>query len=197
MNLRPAIFLDRDGVIIDDVHHLSAPSQVQIIPGSAEAIAALNRAGWPVVVVTNQSGVARGLFTLDVLHAVHRRISEQLLGKGARVEAYFFCPHHPAAEVAEYRLECSCRKPRPGMLVRAARELGLDLAGSWMIGDRDTDLQAGAAAGTRTILVRTGYGASLDAASLDRNALNLEVVAKDLADAVVKCRLAEGTRIAA
>jgi D-glycero-D-manno-heptose 1,7-bisphosphate phosphatase len=197
MNLRPAIFLDRDGVIIDDVHHLSTPSQVQIIPGSAEAIAALNRAGWPVVVVTNQSGVARGLFTLDVLHAVHRRISEQLLGKGARVEAYFFCPHHPAAEVAEYRLECSCRKPRPGMLVRAARELGLDLAGSWMIGDRDTDLQAGAAAGTRTILVRTGYGASLDAASLDRNALNLEVVAKDLADAVVKCRLAEGTRIAA
>jgi D-glycero-D-manno-heptose 1,7-bisphosphate phosphatase len=197
MNLRPAIFLDRDGVIIDDVHHLSAPSQVQIIPGSAEAIAALNRAGWPVVVVTNQSGVARGLFTLDVLHAVHRRISEQLLGKGARVEAYFFCPHHPAAEVAEYRLECSCRKPRPGMLVRAARELGLDLAGSWMIGDRDTDLQAGAAAGTRTILVRTGYGASLDAASLDRNALNLEVVAKDLADAVVKCGLAEGTRIAA
>jgi D-glycero-D-manno-heptose 1,7-bisphosphate phosphatase len=197
MNLRPAIFLDRDGVIIDDVHHLSAPSQVQIIPGSAEAIAALNRAGWPVVVVTNQSGVARGLFTLDVLHAVHRRISEQLLGKGARVEAYFFCPHHPAAEVAEYRLECSCRKPRPGMLQQAARELGLELSSSWMIGDRDTDLQAGAAAGTRTILVRTGYGASLDAASLDRNALNLEVVAKDLADAVVKCRLAEGTRIAA
>jgi D-glycero-D-manno-heptose 1,7-bisphosphate phosphatase len=197
MNLRPAIFLDRDGVIIDDVHHLSAPSQVQIIPGSAEAIAALNRAGWPVVVVTNQSGVARGLFTLDVLHAVHRRISEQLLGKGARVEAYFFCPHHPAAEVAEYRLECSCRKPRPGMLQQAARELGLELSSSWMIGDRDTDLQAGAAAGTRTILVRTGYGASLDAASLDRNALNLEVVAKDLADAVVKCGLAEGTRIAA
>jgi D-glycero-D-manno-heptose 1,7-bisphosphate phosphatase len=197
MNLRPAIFLDRDGVIIDDVHHLSTPSQVQIIPGSAEAIAALNRAGWPVVVVTNQSGVARGLFTLDVLHAVHRRISEQLLGKGARVEAYFFCPHHPAAEVAEYRLECSCRKPRPGMLQQAARELGLELSSSWMIGDRDTDLQAGAAAGTRTILVRTGYGASLDAASLDRNALNLEVVAKDLADAVVKCRLAEGTRIAA
>jgi D-glycero-D-manno-heptose 1,7-bisphosphate phosphatase len=197
MNLRPAIFLDRDGVIIDDVHHLSAPSQVQIIPGSAEAIAALNRAGWPVVVVTNQSGLARGLFTLDVLHAVHRRISEQLGAKGARVEAYFFCPHYPVAEVAEYRLECSCRKPKPGMLQQAARELGLDLSGSWMIGDRETDLEAGAAAGTRTILVRTGYGASLDVASLDRNALNLEVVAKDLADAVAKCRLAEDARIAA
>jgi len=197
MNLRPAIFLDRDGVIIDDVHHLSTPTQVQMIPGAAEAIAALNRAGWPVVVVTNQSGVARGLFTVDVLHAVHRRIAEQLVEKGARVDAYFFCPHYPTADVAEYRQECSCRKPKPGMLVQAARELSLDLSHSWTIGDRDTDLQAGAAAGTRTILVRTGYGASLDITSLDRKALKLELVAKDLADAVRKCGLAERTRIAA
>ena len=197
MKLRPAIFLDRDGVVIDDAHHLSSPEQVRIIPGSAEAIASLNRAGWPVVIVTNQSGVARGLFTVDGLHAVHQHISDQLAGYGAKIEAYYFCPHYPTAEVPAYRAVCDCRKPKPGMLLQAAEELRLDLARSWMIGDRETDLAAGAAAGTRTILVRTGNGSLTDATALDRSALNLELVAKNLADAVMKCGLAERGRLAA
>jgi D-glycero-D-manno-heptose 1,7-bisphosphate phosphatase len=197
MKLRPAIFLDRDGVVIEDVHYLASPSQAQFVPGSADAIAALNRAGWPVVIVTNQAGVGRGLFTIDAVHAVHQHLAEQLAGYGARIEAFYFCPHHPSAELPEYRTACGCRKPSPGMLKQAAQELGLDLANSWMVGDRETDLQAGAAAGTRTILVRTGYGATTDITTLDRSALKLELVASNLADAVQKCDLAEQPRMAA
>jgi D-glycero-D-manno-heptose 1,7-bisphosphate phosphatase len=197
MNLRPAIFLDRDGVVIEDVHYLASPTQIRLVPGSADAIAALNRAGWPVVVVTNQSGVARGLFTIDGVHAVHQHLSDQLVGYGARIEAYYFCPHHTSGELPAYRMDCACRKPKPGMLLQAAAELGLDLANSWMIGDRESDLVAGAAAGTRTVLVRTGYGSTMDITSLDRAALNLELVATNLADAVRKCALAERSLSAA
>lgn len=197
MNPRPAIFLDRDGVVIEDAHYLSSPEQVRLIPGSADAIAALNRGGWPVVVVTNQSGVARGLFTADTVRAVHARLSEQLAGYGARVDAYYFCPHFPTAEVEAYRSECGCRKPKPGMLLRAAADLNLDPDRSWMVGDRASDLEAGAAAGARTVLVRTGYGATVDVTALDRARLNLDLVASDLADAVTKCGLADRQRVAA
>jgi D-glycero-D-manno-heptose 1,7-bisphosphate phosphatase len=186
---RPAVFLDRDGVIIDDVNYLAFPDQVRILPGSAEAIAALNRAGWPVVVVTNQAGVARGYFSQQAVVRVHRYLAEQLAPFGAAIDAFYFCPHHPEAEIEAYRLACRCRKPRPGMLVRAAAELHLDLTQSWMIGDRESDLEAGAAVGARTILVRTGYGSTADVAAIDRGRLNLELVAADLADAVAKCGL--------
>lgn len=197
MSLRPAIFLDRDGVVIEGVHYLSSANQVRLVPGTAEAIAALNRAGWPVVVATNQSGVARGLFAAEAVHAVHRHISNLLAEHGSRIEAYYFCPHLDTADVPEYRLDCECRKPKPGMLLQAAAELGLDLTESWMVGDRESDLQAGAAAGARTILVRTGFGASTDITTLDRTALNLELVATNLLDAVRKSGLAESVRIAA
>ena len=193
MNPRPAIFLDRDGVVIEDAHYLASPKQVRLVPGSADAIAALNRAGWPVVVVTNQAGVARGLFTERAVEAVHAHLSEQLASYGARVEAYYYCPHHPAGEVEAYRVACDCRKPKAGMLLQAAADLGLDLERSWMVGDRESDLEAGAAVGARTILVRTGYGAAADATQLDRTRLNLDLVAANLADAVAKCGL--GCRI--
>jgi D-glycero-D-manno-heptose 1,7-bisphosphate phosphatase len=197
MDARPAIFLDRDGVIIDDVNYLAMPHQVRFVPGSAEAIAALNRAGWPVVVVTNQAGVGRGYFSEAAVASVHRYIARELAAFDAVIEAFYYCPHHPEAEIDGYRVACACRKPNPGMLHRAAEELGIDLERSWMIGDRISDLEAGAAAGTRTILVRTGYGASADTAALDRGRLHLELVAADLADAVVKCGLAELERAAA
>ena len=190
MSLRPAIFLDRDGVIIEDTHYLSSIDQVQLIPGSAEAIAALNRAGWVVVVITNQAGVARGFFRTRDVEAVHSHLSALLAGYGATIEAYYYCPHHPSGDVAEYREDCSCRKPKPGMIQRAADELKIDLKRSWMVGDRESDLQAGASAGARTILVRTGYGATADVEALDRTRLNLEHVAANLAEAVESCRLA-------
>ncbi len=194
MTPRPAIFLDRDGVLIEDSHYLGSTDRVRLIPGAAEAVAALNRAGWPVVVVTNQSGVGRGLFSYESVGEVHDHIAGQLATFGAAVTAFYFCPHHPEAEVTAYRVECDCRKPRPGMLLAAAGDLGLDPAASWMIGDRVSDLEAGAAVGARTVLVRTGYGALVDTAGLDRAGLKLELVAADLADAVAKCGLAERVR---
>jgi D-glycero-D-manno-heptose 1,7-bisphosphate phosphatase len=188
--LRPAVFLDRDGVVVEESHYLGDATRVRLVPGAAEAIASLNRAGWIVVIVTNQSGVARGLFPVAAVEKVHGHLSEQLGGFGARIDAYRFCPHHPEAALPTYSADCECRKPKPGMLLSAAMELGVDLALSWMVGDRVTDLEAGVAAGCRTVLVRTGYGARVDANALDREALRLELVAADLADAVQKLGLA-------
>lgn len=193
--LQPAVFLDRDGVLIEDSHYLGDPACVRLIPGAADAVAALNRAGWLVVVVTNQSGVARGLFSPESVGRVHDHLARLLAGYGARIDAFHHCPHHPAAEVPAFRMDCMCRKPKPGMLMRAAAELGLDLTASWMIGDRLTDLEAGATVGCRTVLVRTGYGSQVNTAGLDRDALRLELVAADLADAVTKLGLAK--RVAA
>ena len=190
--LKPAVFLDRDGVVIEEAHYLGSPDRVRLVLGAGETIAALNSAGWLVVIVTNQSGVARGLFTIESIEKVHNHLSVLLLCFGATIDSYRFCPHHPAAEVPEFKVECDCRKPKPGMLLSAAAELGVDLAASWMIGDRVTDLEAGAAAGCRTALVRTGYGAEVKATELDREALRLELIAADLADAVEKLGLARG-----
>ncbi len=176
--LRPAVFLDRDGVLIEEAEYLSDPAGVRLTPGAADAVARLNRAGWPVVVVTNQSGVARGMFPLERVFEIHARIDELLATAGARIDGWFVCPHHPTAGVGPYRVECGCRKPKPGMLLRAAADLGLDPAKSWMIGDRPSDLQAGAAAGCRTVLVRTGYGATADGFG------NEVIVAVNLAAAV-------------
>ncbi|MBA4186381.1 MAG: D-glycero-beta-D-manno-heptose-1,7-bisphosphate 7-phosphatase [Planctomycetaceae bacterium] len=194
---KPAVFLDRDGVVIEDSHYLGNPDRVRLLPGAAGAIASLNRAGWPVVIVSNQSGVARGMFNESDVDAVHEHLSNLLHGYGAKIDAYHYCPHHPEGEVTVLRIECECRKPRPGMLVRAATELGLDLAASWMIGDRVTDLEAGAAVGCRTVLVRTGYGMRVNPAGLDRDALKLELVAANLGDAVKKLGLAGQAKRAA
>lgn len=177
MTPRPAIFLDRDGVIIEDSHFVSSTQQVRLVPGSAGAVAALNRAGWPVVVVTNQSGVGRGFFTVETVAEVHTFITEQLAEAGAKVDAFYYCPHHPEAEVIEYRLACECRKPKAGMLRTAAADLDLDLVRSWMVGDRASDLEAGAAAGCRTVLVRTGYGVNVTVPET-------QLVAADLAGAI-------------
>jgi D-glycero-D-manno-heptose 1,7-bisphosphate phosphatase len=193
---KPAVFLDRDGVVIEDAHYLGSAASVTLVPGAGESIAALNRAGWLVVIVSNQSGVGRGLFPIESVEAVHTHVAELLRDFGARIDSFRFCPHHPDAEVPAYRVDCTCRKPKPGMLLTAAAELGIDLAASWMIGDRVTDLEAGAAAGCRTVLVRTGYGSEVNAAGLDREALRLELVAADLADAVAKLGLAR-TQVAA
>lgn len=197
MTPRPAVFLDRDGVLIEDAHYVGTTDRVRLIPGAADAVAALNRAGWAVVVVTNQAGVAKGRFPPAAVDAVHAYVAAQLATHAARIDGFYHCPHHPDGDVAEFRARCGCRKPAPGMLRAAAADLGLDLARSWMVGDRETDLAAGAAAGCRTVLVRTGYGAGIDATALDRAALNLELVAADLADAVTKLGLAAHDRAAA
>lgn len=156
---RPAVFLDRDGTIIEDVDFLRTADQLRIFPWSAPAIRALNEAGHAVVVVTNQSGIARGLFDEAQLGDVHAALTGALAGQGAAIDAYYFCPHHPDALDEQYRLDCACRKPAPGLVLRARDDMGLDLSRSWMVGDRWRDVEAGLAAGVRSILVRTGYGA--------------------------------------
>ncbi len=159
---RPAVFLDRDGTIVREVEYLREPSQLRLLPGAAAAIRRLNEAGIPVVVVTNQSGIARGMFTEDDLQAVHDELRRRLAARGARLDAVYYCPHHPEATVKEYRKRCRCRKPAPGLLLRAARELDLDLKRSFAVGDSARDAEAGRRAGCRTVLVRTGYGAETE-----------------------------------
>ena len=155
-----------------------------MISGAAAAVRRANDAGWKVVVVSNQSGVARGLFPESVLPEIHREISATLLAEaGAVIDAFYYCPHHPTEGVGAYRVECDCRKPWPGMLLKASIELGIDPSKSWMVGDRVTDLQAGAAAGCRTILVCTGYGAGTGIAGPDAN-LKLVAVVPSVVEAV-------------
>ena len=169
--LTPAIFLDRDGTLIEDTGYVGKPEDVRIFPGTAEALAELKARGFRTVIVTNQSGIARGLFTEEDYHAVHARVTE-LLGPGL-IDAAYFCADHPDA--ASER-----RKPGAGMLLEAARDLGLDLARSWMIGDRAGDLEAGRRAGCRTILVLTGEGASADTSLADHVAIDFAHAAAHL-----------------
>jgi len=160
---RPAVFLDRDGTVVREVDYLRSARDLRLLPGAAEAVRRLNRAGYVVVIATNQSGVARGLLTEDELEGIHRTLIERLGRRGARIDAIYYCPHHPQAAVARYRRRCRCRKPRPGMLARAARDLDLDLARSVAVGDSARDIEAGRRSGCRTVLVRTGYGAKAEA----------------------------------
>ena len=180
MTGRRAVFLDRDGTIIPDRHYLSQPRQVDLFPGAGPALARLNQAGLWVVVITNQSGLARGYFSEEDLAQVHQELDRQLAEHGARVDAYYHCPHLPDGSVARYAIECDCRKPAPGLVLRAAAELGIVLAGSFMVGDRNKDVACGRAAGLIPILLRCGHEDGLPAGPLERP----EHLADDLAGAV-------------
>jgi histidinol-phosphate phosphatase family protein len=154
-----AVFLDRDGTINEEVGYLDRIDKLRLIPGAAEAIRLLNAAGLKVVVVTNQSGVARGLFTEAFVVEVHRTLAERLERQGARIDRFDYCPHHPTEGSARYRRACPCRKPEPGMLLKAAAALAIDLGRSYVVGDTPRDLETARRVGARGILVRTGYGA--------------------------------------
>ena len=154
------MFLDRDGTMIVDVGYLDALDRVEFYPWTVDAIRALNRARLAVVVVTNQSGIARGRFTEAFVEDTHRHIQARLEAGGARVDAYYYCPHHPAGVAEEYARRCGCRKPGRGMIDRAVNDLGLDAAKSFVVGDTWRDVQLGRAVGARALLVRTGCGAA-------------------------------------
>lgn len=153
---RPAIFLDRDGTLIEDVGYPHRPEDLRLLPGIVPALCRMQQLGFVLVVVTNQSGIARGYFSEEQMHAFHALLREQLEMGGVRIEAFYHCPFHPAASVPEYRCDSPLRKPKPGMLLLAAEELSLDLAASFAIGDKKSDVLAGQAARCRSILVRTG-----------------------------------------
>jgi D-glycero-D-manno-heptose 1,7-bisphosphate phosphatase len=156
--MRPAVFLDRDGTLLEEAGYLDRLERLTFFPYAVDAVRLLNRAGYAVVVVTNQSGVGRGMYEESFVHEAHEVMTARFRGGGARIDGYYYCPHHPDATVARYRLDCDCRKPAPGMLRKAAADLDLDLPRSVSIGDKWTDIGAGAGAGARGILVRTGYG---------------------------------------
>jgi len=156
--IKPAVFLDRDGTLNVEKNYLYRAEDFEFIPGAPEAVRMLNRAGLFVVVLTNQSGIARGYYSEADLHQLHRHIDTMLAAADARVDAWYYCPHHPEGQ-EPYRHVCDCRKPLPGMLFQAAAEHGIDLSRSWMVGDKAIDVEASGAAGCRPLLVLTGYGA--------------------------------------
>jgi len=154
-----AVFLDRDGTLIEEVGYLDRTDRIALYPFATDAIRAFNRAGIRVVMVTNQSGVARGFFTEAVVDECHRHIARLLSSAGARIDAYYHCPHHPDGRVLEYAIRCECRKPGTALVDRAVRELGVDPGRSFAVGDRWVDIGLARAMGGRGVLVRTGYGA--------------------------------------
>jgi len=158
MRMRRAVFLDRDGTVNIEKEYLYRIEDFEFIPGAVDAIRILNEAGYFVVVVSNQSGIARGYYTEEDVETLHRQVAGMLADSGAKVDAWYFCPHHPSGK-GSYSLPCNCRKPLPGMLVEAARRFDIDLTESVMVGDKRIDVEAALAAGCRPILVRTGYGA--------------------------------------
>lgn len=155
---RPAVFLDRDGTINEEVGYVNHLCRFWLLPGVANAIKMLNENGFYVIVVTNQSGVARGYFSEELVHIIHNRMCDLLKAEGARVDKIYYCPHHPTVGPPEYRRECECRKPKIGMIRQAAAELPIDLSHSYVIGDRIKDIYFGHNAGLKSILVLTGYG---------------------------------------
>jgi len=155
---RPAVFLDRDGTINEDVGYLTDLARLHIYPYAPDAIRLLRRAGYAIVVVTNQGGIARGVLTRELVERTHRQMADRLARAGAEVDAWFYCPHHPASVVPGLATPCTCRKPGTAMPHAAAVELGLDLSRSWVIGDHWRDVQMGHGVGARAVLLRTGHG---------------------------------------
>ncbi len=181
MSAGGAVFLDRDGTLIEEVGYLDRPERVELFPYSIEAIRAFNQAGLKVVMVTNQSGVARGFFPESVVHAVHKHIADLLAAGGAWFDAYYYCPHHQDGRVAEFTRSCVCRKPGRGMVDRAVDEFGIDPGRSFTVGDRWLDVALARTVGARGLLVRTGYGATEELKPQD--GLVADAIVNNLAEA--------------
>ncbi len=178
----PAVFLDRDGTLIEEVGYLDRLERLRLFPYSIDAVRLLNRAGFKVVVVSNQAGVARGFFDEAFVLEVQRAIDADLTASHARIDGWYYCPHHPDAPLAAYRRQCGCRKPQPGMVRQAERELGIDAVKSHVVGDRWLDVELARNVGATGILVRTGYGAAEERHRPD--GLDARFVADDLMEAV-------------
>ena len=155
---RRAVFFDRDGTLNEEIGHVSDLEQFRVYPFAARAVRQVNEAGMLAIVVTNQSGVGRGLFAESLVKKAHRRLTSRIAAKGGRLDAIFYCPHHPEALVEQYRVACACRKPSPGLLETAAEQFGIRLEKSFVVGDRYVDVQLAHRVGARSVLVLTGFG---------------------------------------
>jgi D-glycero-D-manno-heptose 1,7-bisphosphate phosphatase len=178
----PAVFLDRDGTLIEEAGHLDDLERLALFPSTVDALRVLARAGFRLVVITNQGGIARGLFDEPFVRRTHEALQARLAAGGAAIDAFYFCPHHPAGQVPALSRTCECRKPAPALVHQAAADLNLDLSRSWMIGDRWLDVQLASRAGLAGgILVRTGYGRSAEAVRPE--GVSAALVADDLIEA--------------
>lgn len=155
---RPAVFLDRDGTINEEVGYLDTPDGLILIPGAAKGVMRINQSGMAAVVITNQSGVARGFFDETTLSAIHERLKTELKRAGAHLDGIYLCPHHPEGTIPRYTRVCDCRKPATGLVHQAVQELGIDLADSYMVGDHVNDIALAHGCGMRSVLVLTGHG---------------------------------------
>jgi D-glycero-D-manno-heptose 1,7-bisphosphate phosphatase len=156
--MKRAVFIDRDGTLSEEVGYINHPSRFRLFPYAAPAIKLLNESGWLAIVTTNQAGVARGYFSEDMIQTVHAAMTGELERDGAQLDAIYYCAHHPSVGEAPYRFDCDCRKPKPGLISRAAREFEIDLAASWMVGDRYSDVELARNAGVNSAFVLSGYG---------------------------------------
>ena len=175
-----AIFLDRDGTLNVDVGYLHQLKDLELFPWTVDALRLLKRAGYELVIVTNQSGLAQGLIQPGFVEECHDEMRRRLQAGGTDLDALYYCPHHPEGSAPEYSITCKCRKPSPGMLLEAEKNHQLDLSASWIIGDKASDIEAGINAGCKTILVRTGYGDKINSESLPAGT----IIKNDLLEAV-------------
>jgi len=178
-----AFFVDRDGTLNEDIGYVSTPDELKLFPWAPQALRLINEAGFKAIVITNQSGIARGLYDELTFEAINSRLIEELTANGARVDGIYYCPHHPEIGVPRYRMSCNCRKPQTGMLDAASSEHNIDLSRSFVIGDKSSDINLASNAGARSALVLTGYGRET-LAHAKRWPCEPDFVAENLLDAV-------------
>ncbi|MCL5962626.1 MAG: HAD family hydrolase [Chloroflexi bacterium] len=188
------VFLDRDGTLIVDRHHAFRPDEIELLGGVVEGLDLLQQADFKLVVITNQSGVARGYYGEEDVRAMHHSLREILLREGIRIRDFYHCPHYPDGSVPQYSYRCRCRKPEPGLILRAAGDLGIDLAESWVIGDAVSDIGAGFAAGCRTVLLAPGNGGIAPPPFATCSTGNLLEAARIILDHKVGASYGESTR---
>lgn len=177
------VFVDRDGTLNQEVDYVRTPDELRLIPGAAEAVQKLNERGLATCVISNQSGIARGYLREEDLIPIHEKLERELARGGGKVDRIYYCPHHPTEGTPPYNIVCDCRKPKSGMLRQGSRELGIDLARSFVVGDSIVDIEAGHAVNARTILVLTGYGrATYEQCITGR--IHVEFVAPTIVEAV-------------
>ena len=182
--MKRAVFIDRDGTISEEVGYINHASRFRLFSYSAEAIKQLHANDYLAILVTNQAGVARGYFSEDMVQSVHQRMTDELADAGTALDAVYYCAHHPSVGDPPYRLDCECRKPKPGLLLRAARDFDIDLSSSWMVGDRYSDIELAANGKVRSVLVLSGYGRGEWEHQRDTWSIQPDLVAEDLLEAV-------------
>ncbi len=181
---KPAVFLDRDGTINEQMGYINHSCRFQLLENAAKAIRRLNDAGIPVVVISNQSGLARGYFPEELLTTVHAKMTRLLAEEGAHVDGIYYCPHHPEAKEERFREKCNCRKPEPGLVLQAAAEMNLLPEESFVVGDRWSDIKTAVNCGARSVLVRTGYGRGDELYIGPQQTVQPDYKAEDLLEAV-------------